>query len=420
MDWIINNDNNVINSRDDLRAHYSAIDSETYGTVGGPDKYSQCDGVFLMADLEHEISDGVQLSLSANHERIFADGLGRENADKVQDGYNTNIFGSYPRPNVELDPEQQYVKTYWTKSDLDTERYNTRSSLVFENDWFNATNRLILGWDFSYQKKEEYYYDQVPVGAVGANVNGNQLAPGAYVPIGRASGNTVNGQFRAYEYIDIANLSSDRSILRFNNIIESDVPDLPFENVSTGNFSHLEYPNAEWALARTTESEIMGNSLWCAGQSEWLDGRLHTLIGLRYDYIKIDSAFRKVLFYGYDLGNDDENNNQWYDRRWPRRLRNGEYDDDDEYEYEYEYDLVVVLRRRGFSLVVHPRATPRDARSIVRSIDASKRLAGQATNFRSVDELRGDVLGDGGDGDDEITRSVPRDASRVVATRSPP
>jgi outer membrane receptor protein involved in Fe transport len=315
LDWIIENtkDNTYIDpitSRDDLRAHYSAINSETYGAIGGPDKYSQRDGVFLMADLEHEISDGVHLSLSANHERIFADGLGRENADKVQDGYNTNIFGSYPRPNVELDPEQQYVKTYWTKSDLDTERYNTRSSLVFENDWFNATNRLILGWDFSYQKKEEYYYDQVPVGAVGANVNDNQLAPGAYVPIGRASGNTVNGQFRAYEYIDIANLSSDRSILRFNNIIESDVPDLPFENVSTGNFSHLEYPNAEWALARTTESEIMGNSLWCAGQSEWLDGRLHTLIGLRYDYIKIDSAFRKVLFYGYDLGNDDENNNK--------------------------------------------------------------------------------------------------------------
>ena len=84
----------------------------------------------------------------------------------------------------------------------------------------------------------------------GALVGTNQLPDGAYIPLGRLSGNTVNGQFRAYEYISILEpFYLDRSILRFNEIIESDVPELPFENVSTGNFTHLDYPNAEWALS---------------------------------------------------------------------------------------------------------------------------------------------------------------------------
>ena len=315
MDWIINSENNTINSREDLRAHYSAINSETYGAVGGPDKYSQRDGIFLMADLDHQISDNLIFNLSVNHERIMADGLSRENANKVHDSlqniypYNGGNYGGYPRE--EFATTKQFVKTYWTKSDLETERYNSRSSLAFENDWFNASNKFILGWDFNYQRKEDLYYDQVPDDALGRTYNGGALPTGAYIPVGRASSTTVSGDNRAFEYIDISDLSN-RSILRFNNIIESDITDA---DIIGGDWSDIQGQSsttdtAMWALARTTESEVMRNSLWFAGQSEFFDGRLHSLIGLRYDHIKIDSAFRKVMFYGYDLGNDDENNNE--------------------------------------------------------------------------------------------------------------
>jgi outer membrane receptor for ferric coprogen and ferric-rhodotorulic acid len=215
------------------------------------------------------------------------------------------------RPREEFAVNKQFIKTYWTKSDLETERYNSRSSLVFENDWFNATNKFILGWDFNYQGKEESYYDQVPDDAIGATYNGTALVPGAYIPLGRAQSETVSGDNRAYEYIDISDLS-DRSILRFNNIIESDITDADIVGGNLSDIAGESDPSktAIWALNRTTESKVMRNSLWFAGQSELLDGRLHSLIGLRYDHIKIDSAFRKVLFYGYDLGNDDENNNE--------------------------------------------------------------------------------------------------------------
>jgi hypothetical protein len=103
MDWIINNPNNTIDSREDLRAYYSAINSDTYGAIGGPDKYNQRDGIFLMADLDHQINDNLILNLSVNHERIFSESLNRENAGKVYDSlvnvwpYNTGQGTGNPR-----------------------------------------------------------------------------------------------------------------------------------------------------------------------------------------------------------------------------------------------------------------------------------------------------------------------------------
>ncbi|CAI8313461.1 MAG: Catecholate siderophore receptor Fiu [Opitutia bacterium UBA7350] len=315
MDWIIDNtkDNTYIDpvtSRQDLEDHYAQINSDNYGSVAGPDRFSQRDGVFLMADVDHKFTDKIFANVSLNYQTIQAQALGREGESStyVRDGYDYNIFGSYPRPNEEVD--DQYIRTYWQKNDSDTDRFASRSSLVFENEIFGVKNRLIVGWDFSEQNKREAFYDQVPVGAVGALVGTNQLADGAYIPMGRLSGNTVNGQFRAYEYISLSQpFADDRSILRFNEIIESDIPVLPFEDVSTGNFTHLDYPNAEWALARTTDSKIRTNSLWFADQAEFFNGRLHTLVGLRFDRISVDSSFRKVLLHGYDTGIDDGNNN---------------------------------------------------------------------------------------------------------------
>ena len=48
---------------------------------------------------------------------------------------------------------------------------------------------------------------------------------------------------------------------------------------------------AEWALSKTTFSKINSNSLWFAEQSEFFNGRFHTLLGLRYDSIQINPLY---------------------------------------------------------------------------------------------------------------------------------
>ena len=225
MDWLIDHtkDNTYINpitSREDLIDHYSLINRENYGSVAGPDRYSQRDGFFLMADMDHKFTDKVLGNLSLNYQTIAGDALGREAESSVlvRDGYDYNIFGSYPRPNQEID--DQYIRTYWQKNDTDTDRFALRSSVVFQNEILNVENRFIVGFDFAEQNKEEAFYDQVPTGAVGALVGTNQLQDGAYIPLGRITGNTVNGQFRAYEYISLKRpfTTDNSSFQRINRV----------------------------------------------------------------------------------------------------------------------------------------------------------------------------------------------------------
>ncbi|MDB2506485.1 TonB-dependent receptor [Opitutales bacterium] len=309
MDWIIDyttnpNDGqgrrnpmtgefNPVTSRQDLIDHYALINSANYGSVSGPDRFNDRDGLFTMADFTHEINENLQLNLSMNVEQLDANSLGRESygSIRVRDTVTEDNYNSQPNGT-------QYIRTFWTKNDISTDRIGSRSALVFKNDWFNAKNRIILGWDFNTQTKNERFEDQVPVGAA-TNPALNDIA-GAFLPEPQAWNNTITDASRAYEYIALSQpFTADRSILQFNEIIESDI-------VGAGNAGNP----AEWALSKTTFSKVNSNSLWFADQSEFFNGRLHTLMGLRYDYIQIESSLRKVSYFGYDSGIDDGRNNK--------------------------------------------------------------------------------------------------------------
>ena len=297
MDWIIDytggrrnpmtGEFNPVTSRQDLIDHYALINSANYGSVSGPDRFNDRDGLFTMADFTHEINENLQLNLSMNVEQLDASGLGRESYGSIRVKDTVTEDNYEPQPNG-----SQYIRTFWTKNDISTDRIGSRSSLVFKNDWFNAKNRIIVGWDFNTQTKNERSEDQVPVGAVGVD--------GAFLPEPQAWDNNITDANRAYEYIALSQpFNAGRSILQFNEIIESDI-------VGAGNAG----TPAEWALSKATFSKVNSNSLWFADQSEFFNGRLHTLMGLRYDYIQIESSLRKVSYFGYDPGFDDGRNNK--------------------------------------------------------------------------------------------------------------
>jgi len=311
MDWIIDyttnpNDGqgrrnpmtgefNPVTSRQDLIDHYALINSANYGSVSGPDRFNDRDGLFTMADFTHEINENLQLNLSMNVEQLDANSLTRESygsirvKDTVTEGnYNTQPNGT------------QYIRTFWTKNDISTDRIGSRSSLVFKNDWFNAKNRIILGWDFNTQTKNERFDDQVPVGAA-FNPELNDIN-GAFLPTAKAYEihKEIDNANRAFEFISLSQFgTADHDILNFDEIIDSEV-------VGEG----VNGDPAEWALSKTSFSKVNSNSLWFADQSEFFNGRLHTLMGLRYDYIQIDSSLRKVSYFGYDPGFDDGRNNK--------------------------------------------------------------------------------------------------------------
>ena len=341
MQWIIdftadrthptNTDENGIplpsplTSRQDLIDHYASINRANYGSVSGPDRFTDREGLFAMADFTHEINDNLQLNLSMNVEQLDANSLGRESYGSIrvkntatEENYQTDVLSG-------LAPiEDQYIRTYWKKNDISTDRIGSRSSLVFKNDWFNAKNRIIVGWDFNMQTKDERFEDQVPDGAT-TNPLLNDIY-GAFLPTPQSydTYKKTNSYHRAYEYISLSEpFTADRSILQFNETIESDID---FAYLVGGDIQETAYEDdeatpldeslrnpeelAEWALSKTTFSKVNSNSLWFADQSEFFNGRLHTLMGLRYDYIQIESSLRKVSYFGYDPGFDDGRNNE--------------------------------------------------------------------------------------------------------------
>ncbi|MDA9589198.1 TonB-dependent receptor [Opitutales bacterium] len=311
MDWIIgftegrtnptDGSNNSVTSRQDLIDHYALINRANYGSVSGPDRFNDRDGFFTMADFTHEINENLQLNLSMNVEQLDANSLKRESYGSVRvkdtvftaDKFNDKNFN--PQPNG-----TQYIRTFWTKNDISTDRIGSRSSLVFKNDWFNAKNRIIVGWDFNTQTKNERFDDQVPVGAA-FNPELNDIN-GAFLPTAKAYEihREIDNANRAFEFISLSQFgTADHDILNFDEIIDSEV-------VGEG----VNGDPAEWALSKTSFSKVNSNSLWFADQSEFFNGRLHTLMGLRYDYIQIDSSLRKVNYFGYDPGFDDGRNNK--------------------------------------------------------------------------------------------------------------
>jgi outer membrane receptor protein involved in Fe transport len=333
MQWIINYTKGrtsrfdasipyAVNSRQDLRDHYASINRANYGSVSGPDRFTDRDGGFAMADFTHEINENLQLNLSMNVEQLDANSLKRDSYGSIR-VKNTVIEGN---AQTEVMPPdhigENYIRTFWTKNDISTDRFGSRSALVFENDWFGAKNRMILGWDFNTQTKNERFEDQVPKDAAKNQMREGVLLPGAFLPEPVANNNNKNitSFHRAFEYISLSEpFTADRSILQFNEIIESDIiflhPDYtsyPIEYYETpdldGSVVRNTEKDAEWALSKTTFSKVNNHSLWFADQSEFFNGRLHTLMGLRYDIIQIESSLRKVSYYGYYQ--DDEHNNK--------------------------------------------------------------------------------------------------------------
>ena len=335
MQWIIDftadrkhpstNLPNPLTSRQELIDHYASINRANYGSVSGPDRFTDREGLFAMADFTHEINDNLQLNLSMNVEQLDANSLGRESYGSIR-VKNTSTEGNYQTDpySGEASIEEQYIRTYWKRNDISTDRIGSRSSLVFNNDWFNAKNRIIVGWDFNMQTKNERFEDQVPEGAT-TNPLLNDIY-GAFLPTPQSFGtySKINSYHRAYEYISLSEpFTADRSILQFNETIESDIDFAYVVNNAAQETAYADNPatpldeslrnpvtQAEWALSKTTFSKINSNSLWFADQSEFFNGRLHTLMGLRYDYIQIESSLRKVSYFGYDQGSDDGRNNK--------------------------------------------------------------------------------------------------------------
>ena len=379
-----------------LSDYYSIINELNYGYQSGPDKHKKISGTFNTLDYQKVLGNGLEFSLSANYQSQEGNNLARDSygvarvldsysdpslawpkplihvfynnvppadfselqTDTINNYYTDGTLNNYEAALAAIQPEP-YIRTYWTKTEGKNTRTGLKGTLLYEKNHSlpilgKVENKYLMGWDVIDIDKSELRYDQIPdFGGDNSQVvndlnplnpDGSYLNPDSEDLMIRAQWIT-NGQItdreKAFEYIRINNgFGPDRSIIRFNNIIETDfvardgdgnyisVIDTGFQRTDpdpnaidfSGNnslFNQTENKGERAQLAKWQESARMSaaintNSQWLATQSSLYDGRLRTLIGLRFDKISMKTSLRKTSLFGdgssdiYILDNNGE------------------------------------------------------------------------------------------------------------------
>jgi outer membrane receptor protein involved in Fe transport len=213
-------------------------------SVTGPDKYNKRDGLITTVDWTQKISDALQLKLAFNREAVDREALAR-------DGYSAGRVSSDDTGARAFEP---YVKTYWRKQDGTTEAHALKSTLLYEFEQdsskilpFSGKHKLLFGLDYDLLEKDPKMFEQV----------------------------------------------SDKSRVRTGGFYRG--ADLNNETFYLSDGFGLDVPNIRYngnddlfQLRQDNNLEVETKSAWFAVQSEFLGGRLRSLVGLRYDKIDIN------------------------------------------------------------------------------------------------------------------------------------
>ena len=280
IDVIINHDSNQ-----DLLDFYSGITSANSGSIS----YSEAEGKgkseFIIADLSHRFSGSLQFKFSAMHENLDNNGRRPESGDKinasipygpVEDGEENEVGGIGATPN-----ERLFVSPYWVTTDGQDRTTAIRNtfSLQFETPHWkflpDSKQQLLVGFDYDRRNnnvftRQMYYADADP-----SNLSEQHLFENwrprydyadrgvDYYPLGYTGGNPFD--FVSSSYIKL----------------EPGVAPDGYRN------------NAPLALR--DRSQRLGYTevyaAWLALQGKYFKDRFHTLTGLRYDNMYVESEY---------------------------------------------------------------------------------------------------------------------------------
>ena len=251
-----------LNSVQDIRDFYSDITVENSGTLSSPDEERNTDGFFFIGDITHSFTDDLQLKVAAMREE--------QNTDLLQNANRAVIFGSLKWGGV-IDPEANevggvdaensdrlFIKPVWQQKEGRDETSALRSTLSWKTEIAGSKQQILLGLD--YDRRDGYEKLDSLVGDSIINpFKGNAARDYYLLPAG------------AYNYFDTTTTSNLTG------------------NTNPSNFTAGE--NASFRPDREQSATVETKAIWTAAQGSYLDNRLHTLVGLRFDTMNVKSSF---------------------------------------------------------------------------------------------------------------------------------
>jgi outer membrane receptor protein involved in Fe transport len=251
-----------LNSVQDIKDLYSDITVENSGTLSSPDEERNTDGFFLIGDITHSFTDDLQLKVAAMREE--------QNTDLLQNANRAVIFGSLKWGGV-INPEANevggvdaensdrlFIKPAWQQKEGRDETSALRSTLSWKTEIAGSKQQILLGFD--YDRRDGYEKLNTLVGDSISNPFGNNNGKDYYL--------LSAGDYNYFDTTTTSNLTG---------------------NTNPSNFTAGE--TASFRPDREQSATVETKAIWTAAQGSYLDNRLHTLVGIRFDTMNVKSSF---------------------------------------------------------------------------------------------------------------------------------
>ena len=260
-----------LNSEQDIRDFYSDITVENSGTLSSPDEERNTDGFFLIGDITHSFTDDLQLKVAVMREE--------QNTDLLQNTDRANIYGSLQFAGVK--PETQevggvdaensdrlFIKPVWQQKESSDETSALRSTLSWSTEIAESKQQILFGLDYDQRDGSSELETLVNAGAVNPDGSfpGNQTAKDYY--------QLSSGVYNYFDTTTTSNLNLTGTTQPSNQFISDGI--------------------ATFLPDRKESATVVTKAIWTAAQGSYLDNRLHTLVGMRFDTMNVKSSFSDI------------------------------------------------------------------------------------------------------------------------------
>lgn len=260
-----------LNSEQDIRDFYSDITVENSGTLSSPDEERNTDGFFLIGDITHSFTDDLQLKVAVMREE--------QNTDLLQNTDRANIYGSPQFAGVK--PETQevggvdaensdrlFIKPVWQQKESSDETSALRSTLSWSTEIAESKQQILFGLDYDQRDGSSELETLVNAGAVNPDGSfpGNQTAKDYY--------QLSSGVYNYFDTTTTSNLNLTGTTQPSNQFIADGI--------------------ATFLPDRKESATVVTKAIWTAAQGSYLDNRLHTLVGMRFDTMNVKSSFSDI------------------------------------------------------------------------------------------------------------------------------
>ena len=232
-------------------------------------------GHFIQGDVTHSFTDNLQGKLSLSHEEQETSVTNRGDPRNVRLTLSANngrgvqnADGSGRRAYA----DGLFIQPFWQQSETRDDTKALRGTLSWTKEMFGESQQFLLGLDIDRRKSKEK--DEVLL---------NKTAPGA-------DGEFKDGPDAANDYFQL-DQGYPNSGVGFDTTGDSTVSG---NVLGDPNASRIGTAGIGWFPSQTRSSTVDGQAVWMAAQNKFFGGRLHTLTGVRFDFINVRSRIDDI------------------------------------------------------------------------------------------------------------------------------